>query len=327
MGKPGRSRFRGAAASDGDILRRAAQGRLPALSVLICALLAGAMVSRAAAPAVPRFSHILMIVIENKEFEQVVGSRKMPNFNRWAKRYTLLSEYYAVTHPSLPNYLALVSGDYFGIQDDCTDCLVRAKSLADVLEAGGQTWKTYQESLPEPGFVGSFSGKYVMRHNPFVYFDAVRSDPVRLERSVVPLSQLGPDLEQGRLPDFAFIVPDLCNSAHDCGLEVTDAWLGGVVGSILGSPAFDRNSLLVITFDEGTTDKGCCGSTAPAGGGRVATVLISPLVKPGYLDKTPYSHYSLLKTIATAWGLEELRHAADPATNVIALPWLAQITP
>jgi phosphatidylinositol-3-phosphatase len=283
--------------------------------VLMVALSEPASAQTPTAPSVPRFSHVLVIVAENKEFDQVIGSSKMRNLNGWAKNYALLREYYAVAHPSLPNYIALIGGDHFGILEDCVNCFVKARSLADLLEAGGRTWKTYQEGLPEPGFIGAFSGKYVMRHNPFVYFESLRNDADRLRRSVVPLSQLTPDLEQGRLPDFSFIVPDLCNSSHDCGLDVTDAWLGAVVGSILSSPAFDSQSLLVLTFDEGRTDKG--------GGGRVATVLISPLVKPGYVDKTPYSHYSLLKTIAVSWGLEGLRHAADSATNVITLPWKA----
>jgi len=289
--------------------------------VLISALSGLASARASAAPVIPRFSHVLVIVAENKEFDQVIGSSKMRNFNGWAKSYALLREYYAVAHPSLPNYIALIGGDHFGILEDCVNCFVKARSLADLLEADGRTWKTYQEDLPGPGFIGTFSGKYVMRHNPFVYFESLRNNADRLQRSVVPLSQLAPDLEQGRLPDFSFIVPDLCHSSHDCGLDVTDAWLGGIVGSILSSPAFDSRSLLVVTFDEGTTDKGARGSSGPAGGGRVATVLISALVKPGYVDKTPYSHYSLLKTIAVSWGLEGLRHAADPATNVIALPW------
>jgi phospholipase C len=274
-----------------------------------------------AARPVPKFSHIIIIVIENKEFEETVGNPIMPNFNRWAKEYTLLTQYYAVTHPSLPNYIALISGDYFGIQSDCSDCLVQARSLPDVLEESGRSWKTYQEGLPEAGFTGTVAGNYAVKHNPFVYFDAIRSDPTRCRRSVVPLSQLAADLEKDGLPDFLFIVPDLCNSSHDCGLEVTDAWLGNVVNGILKSPAFGKDSLLVLTFDEGSSDRGCCGSPPLAVGGRIATVLISPLVKRGFHDKTPYSHYSLLKTIAAAWGLEELGNAAHQATNVISLPW------
>jgi phosphatidylinositol-3-phosphatase len=280
--------------------------------------------AQAAPPSVPRFSHIIVIIMENKEFEQVIGNARMPNLNSWAKEYTLLTQYFGVSHPSLPNYVALIGGDTFGIQSDCTDCYLKAKSLPDLVEAGGRSWKTYQESLPSAGFTGNFSGKYAKKHNPFLYFEAIRKDSERCRRSIVPLIQLAADLKQGQLPDYAFIVPNLCNSGHDCGVETTDNWLGKVVNSILESPAFDRNSLLVLTFDEGTTSRGCCGSPPQAGGGRIATVLISSWSKKSYEDPTPYSHYSLLKTIAAAWGLEELAHSSDPQTNLIVLPWQGQ---
>jgi phosphatidylinositol-3-phosphatase len=278
--------------------------------------------AQAAASGGPRFSHVLVIVIENKEFSQVIGNPAMPNFNRWAKQYALLTRYHAVTHPSLPNYLALIGGDFFGIRDDCTDCRVDGPSLPALLEASGRTWKAYLEGLPSPGFTGASSGKYRKKHNPFAYFNALLKDPARLKRNTVALSALPSDLEMDRLPDFAFIMPDICNSSHDCSLEVTDAWLGRTVGAILGSPAYDASTLLVLTFDEGTTNLGCCGSPATAGGGRVATVLISALVTPGYQDPTPYSHYSLLKTILVAWGLELIGHTADPDVGLILEPWL-----
>jgi hypothetical protein len=273
------------------------------------------------AAAVPKFSHVIVVINENKESGDVVGNRKMPNFNRWAGQYALLTRYYAVSHPSLPNYLALVSGDSFGIESDCLDCFVKARSLPDLLEAGGRSWKAYVEGLPAAGFLGSFSGRYAMKHNPFVYFEPIRKDPARLNRSVVPLTQLAGDLEKNGLPDYSFIVPDMCDSSHDCGVEVTDAWLGRVAGSILQSPAFDAGSLLVLTFDEGTTGQGCCGRPPLARGGKIATVLISPLVKPGVRDPTPYSHYSLLKTILRSWSLDDLGHTSDPAVSLILQPW------
>ena len=273
------------------------------------------------APTVPAFSHVIIIIMENKEFGDVIGNRQMPNFNRWAGEYALLTRYYAVSHPSLPNYLALIGGDFFGIQSDCADCFVDARSLPDLLEARGRTWKAYIEGLPGAGFLGSSSGRYAMKHNPFVYFEPIRRDPERLSRCVVPLAQLASDLEKKALPDYGFIVPDMCNSAHDCGVDVTDKWLGAVVGSILGSPAFDANSLLALTFDEGRTVEGCCGRPPRAGGGHIATVLISPLVQPGLEDPTPYSHYSLLKTVLRSWGLEDLGKTPDPAVGVILGPW------
>lgn len=267
------------------------------------------------------FSHVIVIIFENKEFDQVIGNSQMPHFNELSKQHTVLTRYYAITHPSLPNYLALVSGDTFGIETDCTDCFVDARSLPDLLEANGRSWKTYQEGLPRAGFKGSLSGRYAIKHNPFLYFDAIRNDQARCIRSVVPLRQLYTDLKEGHLPDFSFIAPDLCNSSHDCELKVSDAWLGRVVDSILNSPVFDKNSLLVLTFDEGTTNEGCCDPSPLAKGGRVATVLISPSVNKGFEDSTVYSHYSLLKTISAAWKLEELGHVSDPATNLIVLPW------
>jgi phospholipase C len=270
---------------------------------------------------VPRFSHIVVIAIENKEFEDVVGKRRMPNFNRWATRYALLTQYYAVSHPSLPNYLALVSGQTFGVRGDCTDCFVDGPCLPDLLEAAGRSWKAYLEDLPVAGFLGTFSGRYAMKHNPFAYFQSIRRDAARRARSVVPLRELAADLSRNALPDYAFIMPDMCNSSHDCDIDVTDAWLGKIVNEIMRSPAFGADGLIVLTFDEGTTVRSCCGSPPLARGGRIATVLISDFVKPGYRDGTPYSHYSLLKTILTSWGLGDLGRTSDQAVNLILAPW------
>jgi len=302
-----------------------AAGRLliPALLGLAAACAWGRPQASATARAatVPRFSHVIVVLIENKEFGDVVGNRRMPNFNRWASGNALLTRYYAVSHPSLPNYLALIGGDTFGVRDDCTDCFVGARCLPDLLEALGRTWKAYIEGLPAAGFLGAFSGRYAMKHNPFLYFRSIRDDAARRVRGVVPLSDLAADLQAGRLPDYAFIMPDMCDSAHDCGVEVTDAWLGRVVAPLLASPAFDASSLLVLTFDEGTTVRSCCGSPPLARGGRIATVLVSGLVKPGFKDATPSCHYSLLKTILVSWGLGDLGRTSDPAVVPIVLPW------
>src|SRR5438046_146767 len=110
------------------------------LVLLLAVAIAGGNQQRA---KVPTFDHIVLIVFENKEEISVLGRRDAPTFNEMAKRYARLTRYYAVTHPSLPNYLALVSGTTAGITSDCTDCIVSARNLADTLEAGGLTWKAY----------------------------------------------------------------------------------------------------------------------------------------------------------------------------------------
>ncbi|MCL4559753.1 MAG: alkaline phosphatase family protein [Chloroflexi bacterium] len=270
------------------------------------------------ASGVPNFKHILVVVLENHEFGSVIGNNQMPNFNNWAKEYTLLTQYYAVTHPSLPNYIAMIGGDTFGIHSDCLTCYINETNLADIIEKAGLTWKAYMEDLPSPCYVGN-KGEYAQRHDPFIYFDDIRLNQTRCQNSVVPYTELSTDLANNTLSSFSFIVPNVCNDAHDCGLETADAWLGKNMPAIMQAPEF-ANSLLVITWDEGQGNHSCCGLGNSAGG-RVATLLISPLVKKGFQDATPYSHYSLLKTIETAWGLPELGFSANPATSLIQAPF------
>ena len=271
-------------------------------------------------PLVPNFEHIAIIMFENKEFGSVIGNPLMPNYNKLASEYTLLTQYYAVIHPSLPNYIALMGGDTFGITSNCKDCFIDAPSLPDLIEATGRTWKTYQEDMPEPCFVGD-TLTYVQKHNPFIYFDPIRLDVARCERSVVPLTALQADIEADALPNFLFIKPNICNDSHDCDLDVSDAWLTNLLGTLV--PALDATGdsyLLVMLFEEGQGNHSCCGLPLEAGG-RVPVVLYSPLVKNGFEDSTPYTHYSLLKTISEAWGLPYLGHAADVNNSLIVLPW------
>ncbi len=273
-------------------------------------------------PLVPDFTYIVFIAFENKEYGTVIGNTKMPNYNRFAQEYTLLNQHYAVIHPSLPNYLAMMGGDTFGVTSNCEDCFINARSLPDEIEASGRTWKTYQESMPKPCFVGS-RGKYAQKHNPFIYFDPIRLDTARCERSIVPLTQLDADLAANALPNFFFIMPNLCNSAHDsdCPLYVADAWLGALMHKLL--PVLEASQqpyLVVLTWDEGQTKDSCCGLPAEAGG-RIPTVLVSPQVKNGFQDDTPYTLYSLLKTVAKAWGLAYLGRAVDFNNALILAPW------
>jgi phosphatidylinositol-3-phosphatase len=271
-------------------------------------------------PLVPNFSHIVMIVFENKEFDSVVGNGKMSYFNLLASTYTLLTAHYATTHPSLPNYLSLIGGDTFGITSDCEDCFINSPSLPDLIEQSGRAWKTYQDDMPDPCFAGS-TLRYMQKHNPFVYFDPIRLDAGRCKNSVVPLTQLEGDIALNDLPNFIFISPDICYSSHDCALDLSDGWLKEQINKLY--PVLESSGepfLIILTWDEGQGNNSCCGLPESAGG-RVATVLISPQVKQNFKDKTPYSHYSILKTISEAWGLPKLGHAADAETNLIAAPW------
>lgn len=269
---------------------------------------------------VPNFAHIVILIFENKEYGTVIGNTSMPNYNHYAQAYTLLNAYYAVSHPSLPNYLSLIGGDTFGIDSNCSKCFIEQTSLPDLIEQSGRSWKTYQERMPKACYVGD-TLHYVQKHNPFIYFTPIRENTERCQQSIVPLTQLDSDLADNSLPDFAFITPDICNSAHDCLVSTADDWLGAMLPKLQNYlDAGGQPYLIVLTWDEGQGDHGCCGLPEKAGG-RVATVLVSPQAKAGFQDETPYTAYSLLKTISAAWHLPYLGHAADAENVLMIAPW------
>ena len=118
----------------------------------------GVAKAASSAKAAPSFRHVIVVFFENKEYGSIIGDSSAPRFNRLARRYASMTRFYGDTHPSLPNYIAFVSGSTQGIDSNCTRCTVDARSLADTIEESGRTWKTYAEGLPSPGFTGATSG-------------------------------------------------------------------------------------------------------------------------------------------------------------------------
>lgn len=269
-----------------------------ALIVFLAAVLA-CTAGAAAPPRIPDFDHVVVVVFENREVSSVLGTRQARTFNLYARVYANLTRYHGVTHPSLPNYIALVSGSTHGIRDNCTECVVSAPSLVDSLEAAGRSWKTYAEGLPSAGFLGPryVKGRYAKKHNPFVYFRSVIETPARLAR-VVPVEQLMVDFRTKQMPDFSLVVPDLCNSMHDCSVAVGDAWLRRTVGPLLHLP----KTVIFILFDEGTTDL--------RGGGHMPALALGAAVRPHVRYTRILGHYATLRTIEDAWKLPRLGQSA-----------------
>ena len=262
----------------------------------------------AAAPAVPKLTHVVVVVFENKESADVIGNPDAPAFNAVAAHGAIVTDYTGVSHPSLPNYLALVSGSTHGIVTDCRECVVNAPSLADTLAARGRTWKTYAEGLPSVGFTGADVGTYTKKHNPFTYFPRVTSNPARL-RDIVPYTQFARDVRARKLPSFSLVVPDLCNDMHDCPVATGDAWLKRNIVPLLSSRALAGGAVFVV-FDEGTTLVG--------GGGHVAAIAAGPRVRPGARFTAHTNHYGLLRTVESALGLPLLGRSATatPITGI-----------
>jgi acid phosphatase len=246
---------------------------------------------------VPAFDHIFLVIMENHSYDEIIGSSDAPFLNQLANRYGVATNYVSVAHPSLPNYLALTGGDTFGVTTDCTDCFQSAPSLVvDRVVASGRSWRAYMESMPAPGYLGD-AYPYVQKHNPFVYYDDVRTDPAQLA-NVVPAGELAADLASARTtPDFGWITPNLLDDMHDGTVAQGDAWLSRQIPALLSAPAWTQQpSLLVITWDENDSTPG----------NQVATIVVADQVPAGFRSAAAYNHYSLLRTIEVAWGLRAL---------------------
>lgn len=200
----------------------------------------------ASADEMPRYEHIFVIVAENKSFDQIVGRPEAPRLNGLAKEYGLATQFYAETHPSEGNYVAMLGGDTFGIRDDdawyckpyktgayCPHSMlpgyvshsISARSLMDQLADAGFTWKGYFEDLPAPGSLAIFDPSeerpspsqpaelYAAKHNGFVNFEHIQNDP-EITKKIVPLGELAKDLSTGAAPNYAQIILSQCNDMH-----------------------------------------------------------------------------------------------------------------
>ncbi len=235
---------------------------------------------------------VAVIVMENRAYGSVVG---MPYISTLATAATVLTDYHASGHPSLPNYLALTSGTTWGIADDGYHVLPE-QDVGDQLTAAGVPWRAYMEGMGSD--CRESAGRYAVKHDPFAYYGG------RCPSSVVPFAQLGADLASTSPARFMWITPDLCDDMHDCSSGVGDAWLRRTVPSILASPAMS-NGVLFITWDE--NDGG--------GSNQVLTLVLGSRrpASPG----SPYSHPSLLATVEDLLALPRL--PATARVTAIAL--------
>jgi len=262
-----------------------------------------------------QFAHVFIVVEENHSYKSVIENPSMPYLNSLASANGLATQYYGDTHPSLPNYFMLTVGATVAVDDGFLG-VVSQDNVVRALTAAGKTWKCYAEGLPSAGYLGGDVFPYAHHHVPFAYFSDVLNSSSQAG-NIVPVTQLTTDISNNSLPDYAFIVPDLSNDAHDCPpgmssctdtqvLANTDQWLAAKFKPLLASSAF-QNSLLIITFDESFA------LDVAHGGGQVATVLVSPLAKGGYRSTTFYQHESTLRLMLEGLGVKDLPGAAASA--------------
>ncbi|MGZ4281290.1 MAG: alkaline phosphatase family protein [Gaiellaceae bacterium] len=255
----------------------------------------------------PAFRQVIVVVFENHSERRILDYPGSP-FRGLGNRFALLTRYDAVAHPSLPNYLALVSGSTHGMRHDCTACVVPGPSLAETLAARSLTWRMYVEHLDLYRDQSRVSGPERARL-PFLYFHDLLGSHVA-QRSTVSLERFYDDLRSGRLPSFSLVIPDLCHDMHSCSIARGDLFMRSFLRIL--RPGRLKGTAVFVVFDEARR------TDVRGGGGRVPAIVAGPLVKPHSVSAEPLTHYSLLRTIEDAWGLPRLGRSAfaRPITGI-----------
>jgi acid phosphatase len=262
--------------------------------------------------------HVVIVVLENSNYDDVVGSPNAPYINSLISQGGLATQYYANVHPSIGNYFVMTTGEAYST-DDNFNGIVPIDNVVRELEGASKSWRVYAQSLPRQGYLGGDSYPYLRRHNPISYFSDVQP-PAQLNMNIVDFSQFAADLSAGQLPAYSFLIPDAEHDAHDCpgggsGCDIgtrvaaADTWLSNNLPALLSNSQFQQSGILVVTTDESRNDD-------TNGGGRVATVLLGTNVKAGYQGTVTYDHRSLLGLSMTALGATTIPNGAGSAPQM-----------
>ncbi len=274
------------------------------------------------------FDYVLIIAMNNASTRDVYGNPAMPYLNSLANKYGFATNYIAVAPIySVPNYLALTGGSTFGVTTDCypAQCSINAVNIVDRVEGAGLTWKAWAEDYPVSQGCSSVSSNagYISRHFPFVYFQDIVNNPERckslLKANSVIVAAPGTETDDlflnslsstSSAANYMWLTPNQCDDGHDCPLSTGDKYLSQLVPKILSSNIFTtQKAALFVTFAEGISRSASPTDYVPA-------IWAGPIIKTGFRSSNPYSHYSLLKTIETAWGLSSLTSKDGSAASM-----------
>lgn len=249
----------------------------------------------------------MVIVEENNSYNAIIGNSQLPYINSLAKKYMLATNWWGVSHPSEPNYLAMMSGSIWDNPADLTpqDRTYAGPTLVDELAARSIGWKAYMQDMPRAcDLTDQYSpGNYDVNHNPFMYFKSIRNNPAQCNRDV-PFTQFAPDLARGTAPPFMYVVPNTVYDMHDGTYGTADAWLKTQLSLVFASRWYAQGGTVVLTWDEGES-----------GGDRVATIIISAHTA-GKGKYTAYvNHYGLLRGLEATYLVTFLGKATSAANG------------
>ncbi len=285
------------------------------MSVLACLAATFVVAASPAEARTHRLNHAWVFVMENHSLGQILGNRQAPFLNRVARRYQVATRFYAPAHPSLPNYLAMISGSTHGCSSDHCKGGFRGPTLASQLSGRGLGWQGFFEGLPRRGYVGGNRGSYVRHHNPFVYFRSVTSK-ARQRRHLRNLRALPRSLRNP--PALTYVVPNNAHNMHDGSIRAGDRWLSAWVSRVMRSRGYRHHGVIIIIWDEGHNDSsGCC--LPHIHGGRIPLFIISRHARLHHRLTRPSTTYSLLRTLEAGFGVPHLGLAA--ATRALPRVW------
>ncbi len=240
-------------------------------------------------------SHVMVIVEENRNRSDVIGASDMPYFNSLASTYGSTTAWNGVAHPSLPDYLALISGSTQGVTDDGCGYSFSGPTIGSQLASASVVWKSYDEALPGVGSTICEAYPYAKKHNPFAYF------PTSNGPNVVPASQFSTDLLHGNLPPFIFYVPNLCNDGHHCSNATVDTYLATLIPTVQASSWYAEGGTIILTWDESNGEE------------LIPTIVVS--AQTGKQTYTaPGNHCGTLATVEDLYGVPRLGCAAGATT-------------
>ena len=255
-----------------------------------CALTAGAQ----AHPALPRPTHVIVVMEENEPYSQIIGYSEAPYINSLAAEGALFTNSHAIGHPSQPNYLALFSGSTQGVTGDYCPYTFSAANLGSELIAAGKTFTGFSEGLPSAGSEVCQAGRYARKHVPWTNFPNVPASDNQ------PFTSFPTNF--GDLPTISWVIPNLMNDMHDGTVLEGDTWLKTNLAKY-AAWAQSNNSLLIVTWDE---DNGTSVN-------QIATIFVGSMVKPGRYGER-IDHYSVLRTLEAMYGLPYAGHSAAAET-------------
>ncbi|MCA9508216.1 MAG: hypothetical protein KC505_07350 [Myxococcales bacterium] len=249
--------------------------------------------------------HVVYIIFENGNPKKAI---EQPYFSELTQRGAYLSQFYGVTHPSQPNYIAMTAGSDFRIYTDF-NVTIRTRHIGNLLEEAGKTWKVYAEDYPGDCFLQARKDLYVRKHVPFLSYKNVQTHKERCD-NIVSSEQFKSDIANGQLPTYAMYVPNLDNDGHDTDLAHASNWLEETLGDVLSDEKILSDTLFVITFDEDDYFHF----------NKIYTVLLGAGVKPASTSNRYYNHYSMLRTIEEILGLPTLGRS-DQWAKIISDIW------